>query len=133
MTERMSAADYNRFITSVNALGTKRVKGAVPTVTDDQTFHSKREARRWGELCILQQAGEISNLERQVKIELRGKNGPILTPKCKQPAVYIADFTYVDWRNGGVKVIEDAKGYATEVFRLKRAILAAQGVEILVT
>lgn len=133
MTERMSAADYNRFVASLNAVGTKRVKGAVPTVTDDQTFHSKREARRWGELCVLQAAGEISNLDRQVKIELHGKNGPILTPKRKQPAVYIADFTYVDWRIGGVKIVEDSKGFGTEIFRLKRAILAAQGVEVLVT
>jgi hypothetical protein len=30
-------------------------------------------------------------------------------------------------------VIEDRKGHETEVFKMKKAILAAQGMEILVT
>ena len=103
--------------------------GAEPTVLDGVRFHSKKEAKRWAELCLLERAGEIGNLERQVEIPLVGRDGPILTPTGRQ-AHYIADFTYVDWRLNGVKVIEDAKGAETPEFRLKRAILRAQGVEV---
>lgn len=42
-------------------------------------FDSKREADRYTILLADQQAGHITNLERQVKIPLMGKNGPILT------------------------------------------------------
>lgn len=96
------------------------------------TFDSKREADRYTYLLSLQKSGDITNLERQVRIPLAGKNGPILTPTGRQ-SYYVADFTYVDWRIGAVKVIEDAKGYPTEVFKLKRAIMSAQGLEIKTT
>jgi hypothetical protein len=95
------------------------------------TFDSKREARRYGELLILQGAGEISDLERQVKIPLHGRDGPILTPTGRQMH-YVADFRYVDADSGRV-VIEDSKGMETDVFKLKRAILAAQGVEVVLS
>lgn len=96
------------------------------------TFDSKKEARRYGELLILQDAGEICRLERQVKIPLHGRDGPILTPTGRQMH-YVADFRYVDWRKNGRIVIEDAKGMETDVFKLKRAILAAQGVEVVLS
>ena len=44
--------------------------------------------------------------------------------------LYLADFTYADHRLGGITVIEDAKGHQTDVFLIKKAILAAQGVEV---
>ena len=44
-------------------------------------------------------------------------------------AHYVADFIYIDNRTG-LEVIEDAKGYPTPEYKLKRAILAAQGVQI---
>ena len=95
-------------------------------------FDSQREASRWASLCKLQEAGEISNLERQVRIPLIGRDGPILTPTGRQ-LFYVADFTYVDWALKGAKIIEDSKGMETDIFKLKRAILKAQGVEILTT
>lgn len=95
------------------------------------TFDSKREARRYGELLLLQAAGEISKLERQVKIPLYGRDGPILTPTGRQMH-YVADFRYVD-ADSGLTVIEDAKGMETDVFKIKRAILAAQGVEVVLS
>lgn len=95
-------------------------------------FDSKREADRWDQLFLLEAAGEISGLRRQVKIALKGSKGPILTPTGRQ-AYYIADFVYTDNRLPGVEVVEDSKGYETPEFKLKRAILAADGVEILTT
>lgn len=43
---------------------------------------------------------------------------------------YRADFVYVE---AGATIYEDSKGYETPEFRLKRAILAAQGVELRLT
>lgn len=40
-----------------------------------------------------------------------------------------ADFVYDDAETGR-QVIEDAKGFRTEVFTLKKAILRAQGITI---
>ncbi len=37
---------------------------------DGTIFDSHKEARRWDELTLLQKAGKISNLQRQVAYEL---------------------------------------------------------------
>lgn len=112
----------------------KRHKYRAKSVTvDGIKFPSKKEARRWSELRLMEKAGEISNLERQVKIPLFGKNGPIMTDSGKSQRTYVADFRYVDWRLNGVIVIEDSKGYETPEFKLKKAILQAQNVELLIT
>lgn len=97
-----------------------------PIVIDGIRFDSKKEARRWAQLQLLQRAGEISGLDRQVKIALLGRDGPIRTPTGRQ-AYYVADFTY--WEKG-VQIWDDSKGYRTPEYLLKRAILAAQGIEI---
>lgn len=97
------------------------------TVIDGVTFDSAREAKRWQELRLLERAGEITDLERQVSIPLWGRNGPLKFASGRM-ANYRADFTYRD--RSGREVIEDAKGFETPEFRLKRAVLAAQGVEI---
>jgi hypothetical protein len=102
-----------------------------PTVLDGMRFDSKAEARRYAELKIMEKAGVISDLQRQVKY--------VLIPAQARPSggterecSYIADFTYV--RDDGVKVCEDVKGAATPEYRLKRKlILHVHGVEILET
>ena len=109
-----------------------RVKGYKRTVVDGQTFDSKREAKRYQELLLLERSGEIGNLERQVKIELYGRDGPIKTPTGRN-MTYVADFRYVDWSKNGITVIEDAKGHKTDTYKMKKAILAAQGISILET
>jgi hypothetical protein len=64
-----------------------------------------------------------------VPIPLEGKNGPILQEGRNRQRVYKADFVY--WDNAlQCEVIEDAKGYPTPEYKLKRAILKAMGVEI---
>ena len=127
MTQRMTAAELVE--AQAKPKGTKRVQNAQPVTIDGVRFDSTREAERWGQLLLLVEAGEISELERQVPIELHGRDGPILTPTGK-PMRYVADFRYRDRALGGAVVIEDAKGHPTEVYKLKRAILAAQGVEV---
>jgi hypothetical protein len=99
------------------------------TVVDGIKFDSKKEATRWGQLKFLEQAGEISNLERQVPFPLEGRDGAILTPTGRH-MLYKADFTYLDWSKGGVLIVEDVKGFRTPEYKIKKAILAAQGVKI---
>lgn len=102
--------------------------GAKKVSVDGMNFPSKREAKRWLELQLLSKAGEIKDLRRQAKIALLGRSDIIRTPTGRA-AYYVADFIYIDNRTG-LEVIEDAKGYPTPEYKLKRAILAAQGVTI---
>lgn len=77
-------------------------------------FDSKREANRYMELSLLQNAHMISNLRTQVKYEL--------IPQCgkQRPAYYIADFVY---QIGDSTIVEDAKGYRTDVYKLKKKLM----------
>lgn len=93
------------------------------------TFDSKREADRWDQLKLLERAGEITNLDRQVPFDLMGRDGPILTPTGRQMR-YFADAVYIDWGLKGAKVVEDTKGFPTPEYKIKKSILAAQGVTI---
>lgn len=108
-----------------------RVKNYTPTIVDGIKFHSKKEAKRYQELHLLEKEGEIRDLELQVRIYLEGKNGPILTEKGRKMS-YVADFRYFDVRLNAW-VIEDVKGWKTDVYKIKKAILAAQNVEIFET
>jgi hypothetical protein len=82
-------------------------------------FDSNKEARRYGELVLLERAGQISNLERQVRFELipsQYRDG-----KCVERAAhYIADFVYME---DGKKVVEDTKGFRTKDYILKRKLM----------
>lgn len=97
--------------------------GAVPTTVDNITFDSKKEARRWCELLLLQKAGEIHELQRQVPFKLI-VNGELIT-------TYVADFVYVERKQ---IVTEDSKGYLTPEFKIKRRLMkAVHGIEIRLT
>ena len=103
--------------------------GAVATVVDGVRFASKAEARRYAELKLLEQAGEIRELELQPRF-------PLFVPVKgratlhQQVGAYVADFRY---RQGprGVLVVEDVKGVKTAVYRLKkRMVETTYGIEI---
>ncbi len=110
----------------------RRVRNVQRVEVDGMTFDSTAEYKRWCELELLQRAGKISGLRRQVKIGLEGRDGPIMTDSGKRQRTWAADFVYVDHALG-VPVIEDRKGHATDKFNLVKSILAAQGIEVLVT
>ena len=94
-------------------------------------FDSKKEAERFAYLSLLQRAGEITDLQRQVPFELIptqresdsvGKRGGIKRGKCiEKSCVYYADFVYKD--KGGNIVVEDAKGLKTEVYKIKKKLM----------
>lgn len=88
--------------------------GAVKTEIDGITFASKAEAKRYGELKLLQRAGLIRDLEVQPKFPLI-INGVTV-------ATYIADFAYFE---GDARVVEDVKGVRTPVYILKRKLVEA--------
>jgi len=90
--------------------------GAKKTVVDGITFPSKLEAKRYGELRMLERSGAITALQRQVPFDLK-VNGHLI---CR----YIADFTYTQTTTGEI-VTEDAKGVMTPAFRLKAKLMEA--------
>ena len=90
---------------------------------DGRLFDSKAEAARWQELSLLERAGEITELERQVEYELIPKQ------KGERAVKYIADFRYKD--HEGKTVVEDTKGVRTPVYILKRKLmLRVHGIRI---
>ena len=91
--------------------------------TQDGRFDSVREFRRWQELKLMQKAGEIYELQRQVPFVLIPTQRDQLTGKViERECKYIADFTYRLCKNGRI-VVEDAKGAKTEVYKLKKKIM----------
>jgi hypothetical protein len=98
--------------------------GATPTTVDGIRFHSKGEAGRWSELKLLQKAGQIIGLMRQVPMMLHAGNGALV-------GRYVADFYYLE---RGVPVYEDFKGFDTAVSKWKRRHVAAEyGIEVKIT
>lgn len=102
---------------------------------DGQVFDSRKEARRYSELKMLEKAGQITDLQTQVPFELipaqyeryerYGKNGQRLKDgvRCVEKAVkYIADFVY---KENGVLVVEDTKSPATRTkdYVIKRKLM----------
>ncbi len=92
------------------------------TVVDGISFDSKKEAARWRELKLLERAGAIADLRRQVRYELIRKQ------EGERAVTYIADFVYTE---NGETVVEDAKGVRTQAYVLKRKLmLERHGIRI---
>lgn len=97
-------------------------------VTEDGRFDSMKEYRRFKELKLMEDMGEIEDLECQVKFTLitgkRWSDG-----KKHRDTVYIADFVY--HTKEGEKVVEDVKGFKTPVYKLKKELMKdVYGIEI---
>lgn len=101
---------------------------AQKTVLDGIKFDSKKEANRYAELKIMERAGLISGLQRQVRFELIPAFD--VDGKHYRPTSYVADFVYTDVKSGK-QVVEDCKGFRTDVYRLKAKMFARKyGVSI---
>lgn len=96
---------------------------------DGITFDSQLESYRYQELRLLERAGKITDLKRQVKYTLipsQKINGKVVEREC----CYYADFTYTD-ANTGEFVCEDAKGMKTKEYKIKKKLmLYIFGIEI---
>lgn len=98
-----------------NKYGNKKV------TVDGIKFDSQLEANRYCELKILERAGEIKDLRRQIKFELQPSY--IKNNKSIQSINYIADFVYYDV-NKKKFIVEDVKSEATktQVYKLKKKL-----------
>lgn len=95
------------------------------TIVDGISFSSKREAKRYCELKLLEKCGKISNLRCQARYPLVVKGVKICT--------YVADFVYHDILTSdiGIRVVEDVKGVKTPAYKLKKKLmLAVYSIEI---
>ena len=71
---------------------------AKKVTVDGMTFDSKREYARWRDLQLLERAGEITDLRRQVRF-----------PLCETP-----------YDENGKVIVEDCKGFRTDAYQIKK-------------
>lgn len=96
--------------------------GSHKTQIDGITFESKAEAKRYQELALLERAGHISDLRRQVKyVLLQSKRNA--AGYLERETAYVADFVYVN--HLGQSVVEDTKSIATRTpeYVIKRKLM----------
>lgn len=115
---------------------------AKKVTVDGITFDSRKEADRYKELLLLERAGKICDLQRQVKFVLiptqRGavwndKKHKFDRPVIERSCTYIADFVYHEYINEDTmqRVVEDVKGFKTKEYIIKRKLmLYLNGLEI---
>ena len=105
---------------------------------DGITFDSVKESRRYCELSLLEKAGKVTDLQRQVKFVLIpaqyepdtiGVRGGVKRGKLiEREACYVADFVYAE---DGKTVVEDTKGFKTKDYIIKRKLmLHVHGIRI---
>lgn len=85
------------------------------TTVDGIKFASKKEATRYRELKLLERAGVITKLRMQVPFILVDKS------QFGRQIKYLADFVYEE---DGETVVEDTKGFRTDVYKLKKRLMA---------
>lgn len=88
--------------------------------TPDGVFDSKKEYSRWCELKLMEKAGEIEDLRRQVSFTLLGSQKGEL--RTERPVKYNADFVYYV---GDKLIVEDTKSEATRTkdYVIKRKLM----------
>lgn len=121
--DQMNAAEFRDWWAKREKARNSKFK-AIPTQTSDgQKFKSELEASYYKRMWCLQQIGEVTKIEREVRYELV-VNGVFIS-------AYLMDFriTYAD---GHIEYI-DCKSDATltPVYRIKRQLMIAiHGIEL---
>ena len=94
---------------------------------------SIKERKRGAELELMQRAGIISDLQKQVPYELIPAHYEVVNGKRKcieRACTYKADFVYYDIENKQL-VVEDSKGFRTKDYIIKRKLmLHMHGIKI---
>ena len=99
--------------------------GNIKVKIDGHKFDSKKEARRYRDLLLLEAAGEIYALILQPRYILQEAFYHL--DISYRPITYTADFEY--WEKGWL-VTEDVKGVKTEVYKIKKKLFLMQHPEI---
>ena len=83
-------------------------------------FDSIREMNRYQELKLLERAGKIQGLDRQVRFDLipnqYDDNGKLVY----RGIYYVADFVY--WKDH-MFIVEDCKGFRTKEYQIKKKLM----------
>lgn len=97
------------------------------TIVDGIKFDSKKEAERYKELVLMQEAGEIKGLLLQPVYILQEKF--IDNQGIKHKAItYKADFSYL---KDIKEIVEDVKGFETDVFKIKEKLFLKRYPELI--
>jgi hypothetical protein len=116
MTETIEASEYAALVKKPPKYGNRK------TEVDGHLFDSAAEARRYGELKLLLDAGKIERLTLQPRYTLYGSDG-------EKVCTYVADFTYLE---DGAWKVEDVKGVKTAVYRIKKKLMKADyGIDVI--
>jgi len=107
---------------------------AKPQVVDGIRFASQKEARRYGELKLLEKIGVIRGLRLQPVFVLC----PWMTDHSDIRAIgkYVGDFAFdecdhADGHRGWKGIVEDVKGFKTPLYKWKKKHVEAQyGIQI---
>jgi len=105
---------WTAFVEGREAASTSKY-GNQRTEYNGRWYDSIREANYAAKLQILERAGKIKDLKYQHRITLVPADGKL------RSIVYVADFQYVDV--DGIHIV-DAKGFKTQVYRLKKRLAA---------
>lgn len=89
--------------------------GAKKTEYKGVQYHSKLEAKYAQDFDLMLKAGELLDVDRQFKVELRA-NGMLI---CN----YYVDFR-LHLKDGSFELVE-IKGFETDIYRFKRRLLEA--------
>lgn len=121
---RMSVEEYQKFIEKQK--NDENKYHAVKTEVDGKLFDSKKEAKRFMELKLLERAGKIRDLKRQTNHEIIVKGMVI--------CVFRSDFDYWEIQEKEKYVVEDTKGVKTPMYKLKKKLMkAVNNIDILET
>lgn len=114
------------------------------TEVDGILFDSKKEAQRYQQLKLMEKAGMICDLKRQVRYELIPSQ--YVDGKCvERPVTYVSDFEYYilkpypgrtvmvgpEAKTIGEHIVEDVKGVHTAEYVIKhKLMLYKYGIKI---
>lgn len=103
-----------------NKYGNKKI------TVDNILFDSKKEAKRYQQLKLMEKAGLITNLALQPKFILQ--DSFVYKNRTYRKIEYIADFSYVRVEDD-ILVIEDVKGLKTDVYKIKEKMFLKMMLE----
>jgi hypothetical protein len=93
-----------------------------PCTVGTEKYRSHRERDRHQTLLLLEKAGHIAGLTREVAFELAPGIKLRGEPRARPALRYVADFVYST--ADGQTIVEDAKGMQTQAYRIKKHLLA---------
>ena len=121
----MNLADYLHQRNLAQAAKSKSRKdkyGNQRVVVDGRTFASKKEAKVYNDLKLLEMGGKIESIKCQVTYPFRLNGVKICS--------YRADFV-VKWKGKDKEEVWDAKGFRTPEYKIKKMMmLAFYGINI---